>query len=212
MDDEVPRRSAVPQSRQAGDDARMPVPSVIICDPLCTVREALAAAVHAAGGVRVRGTVATLHEALQAIAELQPDVIVANPDSLGRPLGAIVTALRSAAPRIAIVVLTTGQDADASAELVWHLRCIDRRAHLAELVRAVRTASGPEATVVRRAIGEDLTARQWQVAECMVEGLDATAIADRLSISPHTVRRHIRGIYRRLGAHSATEAVAQIRR
>jgi DNA-binding NarL/FixJ family response regulator len=83
---------------------------------------------------------------------------------------------------------------------------------LADLVRAVRTAAGPEATVGRRVVGGDLTARQWQVAACMTEGLDATAIAHRLSISKHTARTHIRAIYRRLDAHSATEAVALIRR
>jgi DNA-binding NarL/FixJ family response regulator len=189
----------------------MPVPSVIICDPLRTVREALVA-VHAARGIHVCGSVATVPEALQVVAELQPEVIVVTPDSLGSPLGAVVTALRTRAPRLAIVVLTSGQPGDVSAELVWHLRCVDRHAPLAELVRAVRTAAGPEATVVRRGVGEDLTARQWQVAECMGEGLDATAIADRLSISTHTARRHTRGIYRRLGVHSATEAVALIRR
>jgi DNA-binding NarL/FixJ family response regulator len=186
---------------------------VIICHPLRALREAVAAALHGAGGVRVRGCVGGLDEALQMVAELQPDVIVVNPDSLGRPLGAIVTALRGASPRLAIVVMTTGQHAaDANAALVWHLRFVDSRGRLADLVLAVRTAVGPEATVGRRVVGGELTARQWQVAAYMTEGLDATAIAHRLSISKHTARTHIRAIYRRLNAHSATEAVALIRR
>jgi DNA-binding NarL/FixJ family response regulator len=213
MDEDIAHHSAVPKSPRGGDDARVPVPSVIICDPLRALREAVAAALHGAGGVRVRGSVGGLDEALLMVAELQPDVIVVSPDGLGWPLGAIVTALRGAAPRLAIVVLTTGQhDADASAELVWHLRLVDSCSRLADLLRAVRTTSGPEATVARRVVGADLTARQWQVAACMTEGLDATAIAHRLSISTHTARTHIRAIYRRLSAHSATEAVALIRR
>jgi DNA-binding NarL/FixJ family response regulator len=212
MVDDVAHHSVVPKSRDDGDDAVVPVPSVIICDPLRVVREAIAAALQHAGGVRIRGSVAGLDQALQVIADLQPDLIVVDPDSLGRPLGAVVTALRGAAPRVAIVILTIGQhDAHASAERLWHLRSVDRRGRLSELVRAVRTATGPEATVGRRVVGKDLTARQWQVAACMTEGLDATAIADRLSISTHTARTHIRAIYRRLGAHSATEAVALIR-
>jgi DNA-binding NarL/FixJ family response regulator len=213
MEEDNAHHSAVPESRRGGDDGRVPVPSVIICDPLRALREAVAAALHGAGGVRVRGSVGGLDEALKMVAELQPTVIVVNPDSLGRPLGAIVTALRGAAPRLAIVVLTTGRhDADASAELVWQLSLVDSCGRLADLVRAVRTAAGPEATVGRRVVGGDLTARQWQVAACMTEGLDATAIAHRLSISKHTARAHIRAIYRRLNAHSATEAVALIRR
>jgi DNA-binding NarL/FixJ family response regulator len=213
MEEDVAHHSVVPKSRHGGDDARVAVPSVIICDPLRALREAVAAALHGAGGVRVRGSVGGLDEALLMVAELQPDVIVVSPDSLGWPLGAIVTALRGAAPRLAIVVLTTGRhEADPSAELVWHLRLVDSCGRLADLVRAVRTAAGPETTIARRVVGDDLTARQWQVAACMTEGLDATAIAFRLSISSHTARTHIRSIYRRLGAHSATEAVALIRR
>ncbi len=191
----------------------MPDLSVIICDPLRAVREAVAAAVRGAGGVRVCGSVADLDEAVRVVEKVQPDVMVVSSDSLGRPLGSVVTALRVAAPRLAIVVLTTRRrTTDTTAELVWHLRCVDRGVGLAELVRALRSAAGPEAPVGRRVAREDLTARQWQVVNCLAEGLDADAIAVRLSISRHTARTHIRSIYRRLGAHSATEAVALVRR
>jgi DNA-binding NarL/FixJ family response regulator len=56
---------------------------------------------------------------------------------------------------------------------------------------------------------EDLaiTPREREVLDLIVEGLIEEAIADRLCISPHTVRGHIKNLYEKLQVHSRAEVV-----
>lgn len=53
----------------------------------------------------------------------------------------------------------------------------------------------------------DITAREREVLDLIVEGLIEDAIADRLFISPHTVRGHIKNLYEKLQVHSRAEVV-----
>jgi DNA-binding NarL/FixJ family response regulator len=53
-----------------------------------------------------------------------------------------------------------------------------------------------------------LTARERQVLSHMADGAGRQQIAERLNLSPHTVRSHMQSLMRKLGAHSALEAVA----
>jgi DNA-binding NarL/FixJ family response regulator len=59
---------------------------------------------------------------------------------------------------------------------------------------------------------KDLTSREWEVLDCLAEGLSTRRIAKRLFISETTVRRHVGSILRKLDAPSrqaAVEIVAQ---
>ena len=56
-----------------------------------------------------------------------------------------------------------------------------------------------------------LTAAECRVALVLAEGLTYAEIAERLSISPHTVHTHIKQIHRKLGVHSNGRAAAVIR-
>jgi len=57
-----------------------------------------------------------------------------------------------------------------------------------------------------------LSARQREVLALLAEGIRAGEIAERLGLSPTTVRNHIRAILHRLGCHSQIEALAEARR
>ena len=52
-----------------------------------------------------------------------------------------------------------------------------------------------------------LTAREQEVLALMGEGLDPKAIAERLVVSLHTARGHVKSVMMKLGAHSQLEAV-----
>jgi DNA-binding CsgD family transcriptional regulator len=57
-----------------------------------------------------------------------------------------------------------------------------------------------------------LTRREIEVLRCMAAGLPHVAIAERLILSPNTVRTHVRSVLAKLGVSSALAAGALMRR
>src|SRR5450755_423439 len=60
--------------------------------------------------------------------------------------------------------------------------------------------------------GEGLTAREVDILERIANGSSIAEIAQRLFISTHTVKTHVKNIYRKLKAHTRIEAVNIARR
>ncbi len=58
---------------------------------------------------------------------------------------------------------------------------------------------------------EPLSARELEVLRCIADGYSNQEIADRLVLSPLTVKRHISNIYAKLEAKSRTQAVSLAR-
>ncbi|MGI5352885.1 response regulator transcription factor [Streptomyces sp. CA-250714] len=73
------------------------------------------------------------------------------------------------------------------------------------------TASRKHRTESERLV-ESLTPREREVLRCMVAGLGRKAVAERLYLSPHTVRTHMQNVLGKLGVHSTLQAVALARR
>ena len=89
-----------------------------------------------------------------------------------------------------------------------------------ELAQAIRAAHAGRATLSPEAAqalvhaasqspppGLDLTERERAVLALMVEGLNNTQIATKLTVSPSTIKSHVSNILTKLGAASRTEAV-----
>ncbi len=58
---------------------------------------------------------------------------------------------------------------------------------------------------------KDLSARQWQVLAEVMNGYRVNAIAEKLIISPHTVRNHLRAIFTKVGVRSQSELMVKLR-
>ena len=80
------------------------------------------------------------------------------------------------------------------------------RSLVSRVVDEFRRRSGGGATLTRRH-PEDLTSREWEVLDCLREGLSTSQIAKRLFLSDVTVRRHTGSILRKLKVSSREEAV-----
>ncbi|WP_045301829.1 helix-turn-helix transcriptional regulator [Saccharothrix sp. ST-888] len=87
----------------------------------------------------------------------------------------------------------------------------DRQQHRLRQLRDAAAAAGAGDTV-QRAAGYGLTPRELTVLSLLTEGLTAAAIARRLAISPHTVNRHLEGIYRKLDTDNKVSAVRMAHR
>lgn len=69
-------------------------------------------------------------------------------------------------------------------------------------LRIVGETSGQTKAPEPNAVHERLSAREWEVAQLVAEGLTNGEIGDRLGISAGTVGRHLSNIYQRLEIHS----------
>jgi len=61
----------------------------------------------------------------------------------------------------------------------------------------------------KKKIDSSLSEREYEIVNGLVDGLSYKMIADRLDISIHTVRQHIRNIYRKLNVNSKGEVIAK---
>lgn len=86
------------------------------------------------------------------------------------------------------------------------------RPHLTQSFRDVHLRESADPLAAARLRGMGLTEREAEVMHLLVEGLSAAAVAERLSISPHTARHHITSIYSKLGVSSRAAAVAAVLR
>lgn len=77
------------------------------------------------------------------------------------------------------------------------------------LLWAVDAAATPSTDAVETL--RPLTPREREVLQGMVDGLTREQIAQRLGMSPHTVRTHVHGLLHKLGVHSSLRAVAVAR-
>jgi DNA-binding NarL/FixJ family response regulator len=63
--------------------------------------------------------------------------------------------------------------------------------------------------VTSRAAGTTLSEREFEVLELARHGLTNRDIAERLSLSPHTIARHVSNARAKLGAANRAEAAAK---
>jgi two-component system, NarL family, nitrate/nitrite response regulator NarL len=77
----------------------------------------------------------------------------------------------------------------------------------ARLIREFRARARRGETRLVRHGKRDLTAREWDVLDCLCEGLSTGRIAERLFISQTTVRRHVGAILRKLEVPTRKAAV-----
>lgn len=58
---------------------------------------------------------------------------------------------------------------------------------------------------------DDLSPRELEVLRCLASGLDRAQVAQRLHLSPNTVRTHVQRLFKRADVHSTLALVAKAR-
>jgi DNA-binding NarL/FixJ family response regulator len=153
----------------------------------------------------------TAEEAIRAAMREQPDMCLVGRELTGDGLAAVRGICR-AAPNCSVVVLAQIRDADDLLESVraGAIGYVPGTLDAERLQRIVRAISSNEAVVPRSMVlelllelrgggGESLTTRESQVLGMLRRGHGTAAIAERLSIAPVTVRRHISELVHKLG-------------
>ncbi|MFD7920801.1 DNA-binding response regulator [Streptomyces sp. NPDC059740] len=167
-------------------------------------------------------------------AQGQPAGSVASAAGAERDGIQLITAVHTDHPALHAVVLAERDDPRqaAAALAAGAAGWVAKDSSLARLVAVVRgvlrgethlppallTGVLRELTAARRYRSESerlvaaLTPREQEVLRCMVAGLGRKAVAERLFLSPHTVRTHMQNVLGKLGVHSTLAAVALARK
>ena len=195
---------------------------VLLVDDHAMVRRGLATFLRVFDDLELAGEASNGQEAIQLCAQLQPDVVLMDmvmPDMDG---AATTRLIRKQSPLIQVLALTSFKEeimvqSALQAGAIGYLLKDVSADELAQAIRAAhagRSTLSPEAAqaLVHAASqppapGFDLTERERAVLALMVEGLNNTQIAGRLTVSPSTIKSHVSNILTKLGVSSRTEAV-----
>ena len=200
--------------------------NVFIVDDHEVVRRGLIDLINAEDDLTVVGDAGNVHDALQQIVDLQPDVAVLDvrlPDGSGVEL---CREVRSIAPNVHTLMLTSYADDEAllgailagasgyalkdikGEDLLNTIRIIARGdstldAHAAERVRSRLRRAGSAAAEL-----DDLTDQERRVIELIGEGLTNRQIAERMSLAEKTVKNYVSSLLAKLGLERRTQAAA----
>lgn len=86
------------------------------------------------------------------------------------------------------------------------LRDVSAAKELLTMLHERLAPSGPDGA--RPSEASALTRRELEVLRLMGQGINTAGAADRLHVSPATIRNHVQNIFGKLGVHSRLEAVA----
>jgi DNA-binding NarL/FixJ family response regulator len=212
---------------------------IVIADDQASVREGLVLLLGGLPGIEVVGAAADGRQALDLVAERQPDAILLD---LHMPvLDGLEATRRLTAehPDVAIVVLTTYADdgsvldalqagarsyltkdadradiAQALHAAAGGLTVLDPRVH-ATLLHAATASARPEPGQAAGQTGpppDGLTQREVEILALIARGLTNPEIAAQLFLSNHTIKTHINRIFAKTGSRDRAAAIGYANR
>lgn len=195
---------------------------VMIVDDHTMVRRGLATILKVYDDLQMVGEAENGAEAIKLCGEVMPDVILMDmvmPDMDGATTTRVI---RQQFPQVQVIALTSFKEGNLvkNALEAGAIAYLLKDVSADDLARAIRAACAGRATLspeVAQSLvetanqppvpGLDLTEREREVLALMVEGLNNTQIAGRLTVSPSTIKSHVSNILSKLGVSSRTEAV-----
>jgi len=206
-------------------------PRILIVDDHPLTRDALATLLGQ-NGFRVVGQAADGYEAIESARQLQPDLVLLDLSMPELDGLAALPRLREAAPECEVVVLTaSGTEENLLAAIrggaAGYLLKTESPERIAEFLEGVvhgeaalsgpvarrlldQVRSGGRGSGVPDRIASVLSARELEVLLLLDEHHGTDEIAQRLFISEHTVRSHVKSLLRKLGVSSRREALEQL--
>ncbi|MCS6802256.1 MAG: response regulator transcription factor [Chloroflexota bacterium] len=201
---------------------------VLIADDHQLVAQALRDVLSHEPDLEVVGVAYDGESAIREAARLQPDVVLMDIQMPGRDGVAATREIRAARPETKVVMLTATERSRAVLDAVdaGASGFIQKENALEDVIGAVRAAHQGEMLLagprLRRLLADlrerhrrgnggappvRLTERELEVLQELAAGNDAATIAEKLVISPHTLRTHFQNIMHKFNAHSKLEVL-----
>lgn len=183
-------------------------------------------------GVQVVGTARNGLEAVEKTLQLRPDIVLMDIRMPGLDGVSATRLIKAERPGCKVVMLTTSaEEADlleaiksgACGYLLKSLEAGPFLAYLQGVARGEAAVSRELSGVLLKEIsrqeeagrqgqkssaGGDLTARQVEILQLVAQGLPYKEVAQRLSLSEHTIKYHMGEIFQRLQLKNREQAVA----
>lgn len=194
------------------------------------LRATLARVLGRAEGFRSLSQYPSAEEALKALPQENPDVVLMDINLPGINGVECVRQLKQLAPGIQVIMLTVYEDTEhifdaLAAGATGYLLKRTPRAELLDAIREVQAGGSPMTAHIARKVVQSfartgpstqpaqvLSPREQEVLDCLSRGFLYKEIADKLGISYETVHTYIRRIYEKLQVRTRTEAVARFLR
>lgn len=202
--------------------------TIVVADPHAAVRDGLPLLL-APQGFEVVATAATGDGAEAVVGQHAPDVALVSLDLADVDGIVLLRRLAQRGVRSAVVLYTDADDPQQSAVALHGgaAGVIAKRRSIAELSTALRAVAagrlwfnepgdaptpphrlGPLLSDLRERRTSTLSCAELRVLALVADGSSTEAAAALLSLSPHTVRTHLRNVMRKLEASTRAHAVA----
>jgi DNA-binding NarL/FixJ family response regulator len=202
----------------------------LIVDDHRTFGEALHIAMETEKDFRVIGVATSGEEAVSIAENEQPDVVLMDIEMPGMDGIEAIRKVKAVDPEARVVVVSAHQgelifakaveagasgflskdtalrDLVASVRLAYQGEPLIEPEEIRRVLRHLRHRRAQEATEQQRA--ERLTPRETEILQLMADGASPDLIAERLRVSPYTLRTHVQNVLTKLGVHSKLEALA----
>ena len=194
------------------------------------MRASLAAQIDRSPQLECVGRYDSGEEALRHLPAVQPDVVLMDINLPGIDGIECVRRLKEALPQTNVLMLTVYEESDKifdslKAGASGYLLKRAPEQELMEAIEQVHAGGSPMSGLIARKVVqffkqlgqtlpelEKLSPREREILDLLSEGGSYKEIASTLGLSIHTIRMHIRGIYRKLHVHSRGEVVAKYMR
>lgn len=168
--------------------------------------------------IEVAGEAGNAMECLRQIFEYAPEVVIADPKSLGLSTAETDLLIERESPGTKLVFLDTDQKKNPSSVRPSEMdRFATRETSMEELVEMVRELCGNQSDVSEEEEAADssdehpeqraLTAREREVLKLLAQGKTVRAAASDLGLSSKTVDAHKFNLMRKLGIHNKADLV-----
>ncbi len=154
-------------------------------------------------------------EALELVRAFEPDVALVDLFLAGESGAELCDSIRKASPSTRVLLISgAGRMSAAAARAAGASGFVSKDLEAGEIAAAVRmvglgmTMFSPKADQPAPLLSE----REREVLDLIAAGSTNREIAERLYLSPHTVKEHTSSLYRKLRARNRAEAVQRAQR
>lgn len=200
--------------------------SVVIVEDDVQIREGISVLIQSTEGFELKGAFGDCKSALKSLNDILPDVFLMDISMPGLSGIGCTAKIKNTYPSTNIIMLTVYED---DAQIFDSLRAgasgyILKRTPLDQILEAIKDVQSGGApmtpSIAKRVLNFfnnagnklkefNLTQRENEILNELVNGLSYKKIAETLFISLDTVRTHIKNIYQKLQVSSKSEAVVK---